>query len=373
MATGDTQDMVGRIRSVLPARWFPLTAPGQASATPVLDGVLYGLASAWAWLYGMIAYANLQTRLATATDVWLDLIALDFLGTTLQRLPGVTDAQYRLQIQQAILAPKGTRAAAVQALTNLTGRAPAVFEPANSSDTGGYSIGGVGYGAAGGYGDLQLPFQCFINAYRPHGGGVATVAGYTSFAPGSGEPGAPSSTGASTIAVTMAIPAPFSGANVYKCAITGGSGSQVAGFYSRPEVSGTRYLAAIYVWIPLDSPLTSAAFQCELNGSNVVQWTANIAAKGAWQQIGQVFNATGGMANLVLRVSAPVNGAVIYAACARFDVNGYPLPAPGGYGSGAVEYAGAGLIQGQITDAMIQAAVFGAMPASTIAWMSIAN
>ena len=176
--TGDTQDIVGRLRSVLPGRWFPLTAPGSASTTPILDGLLNGLASAWSWLYGMISYANRQTRLATATDVWLDLIALDFFGFGLQRAANEPDSQYRARIQANLLQPKSTRAAVAKAITTLTGKAPTIFEPANTSDTGGYSLGGVGYGVAGGYGNLSLPFQAFVTAYRPSGGGVATVGGY---------------------------------------------------------------------------------------------------------------------------------------------------------------------------------------------------
>jgi len=37
---GDQQDMLRRIKTVLPARWF-------ADASPVLDGVLSGLAAGW--------------------------------------------------------------------------------------------------------------------------------------------------------------------------------------------------------------------------------------------------------------------------------------------------------------------------------------
>ena len=68
-------------------------------------------------------------------------------------------------------------------LHDLTGRAPLVFEPARTTDTGGYASlagagGGVGYGRAGGWGSLALPFQCFITAYRPVGSGIATVCGW---------------------------------------------------------------------------------------------------------------------------------------------------------------------------------------------------
>jgi hypothetical protein len=186
---GDTADMVGRIRAVLPARWWPLTAPGATSATPLLDGLLTGLAWAWSWLYGLIAYANLQARIATATDVWLDLIALDFFGLRVQRGVSESDIQFGARIEAEVLRPRGTRAALIQALTQLTGRTPTVFEPANTTDTGGWSTGGMGYGVAGGYGDLQLPFQAFVTAFRPAGGGVASVGAYGHVGGFNGMPG----------------------------------------------------------------------------------------------------------------------------------------------------------------------------------------
>lgn len=177
MATGDTKDMAARLKAVLPTGWFPDT-------TPVLDGLLNGIGSCFSWLFSLIAYANLQTRISTATDVFLDIIGIDYLGTTVVRKAGQSDESWRRRIKQEILAPKATRPAMVQRLTDLTGRAPVIFEPTMPMDTGGYGYSGMtvgtglGYGLAGGYGNLLLPFQCFITAYRPSGGGVAVVAGY---------------------------------------------------------------------------------------------------------------------------------------------------------------------------------------------------
>jgi hypothetical protein len=68
--TGDTNDMLARLKMVLPARWF-------ADATPILDAVLTGLANAWSQLYGLLATVKLQTRLATASGVFLDIAAKD--------------------------------------------------------------------------------------------------------------------------------------------------------------------------------------------------------------------------------------------------------------------------------------------------------
>jgi hypothetical protein len=169
--TGDQSDMLGRLKAVLPLRWF-------ADSTPVLDGVLSGLSWAWAWVYSFMIYVESQTRIATATDVWLDVISSDFFGTHLQRRTGQSDDAFRLLIQSNLLSEHGTRRAIVNAVEDLTGRTPTIFEPMLSTDTGGYSRGGIGYGAAGGWGNMSLPFQCFVTAYRPSGSGIAVVSGW---------------------------------------------------------------------------------------------------------------------------------------------------------------------------------------------------
>jgi hypothetical protein len=168
--------MLARLRTVLPTRWFPDSAP-------VLDGLLSGLASAWCWAHQQLQYVKAQTRIATATDVWLDIIANDYFGNRLARRAGQSDGAFRSRIQRELFRERGTRGAIVAVLHDLTGRAPLVFEPARSTDTGGYGSlagagGGVGYGRAGGWGSLTLPFQCFITAYRPVGSGIATISGW---------------------------------------------------------------------------------------------------------------------------------------------------------------------------------------------------
>lgn len=185
MATGDALDFRGRLRAALPAAWFPVTGTTDAvGATPFLDAVLSGLASAWASLYSSLQFVAAQARIATASGVWLDLLATDYFGLNLQRFTSETDAAYRARIKATLFQPQGTRAALVANLVALTGRTPAIFEPANPTDTGGYGYQGMtqgtglGYGVAGGYGSLMLPFQAFVTAYRPTGGGVANVAGY---------------------------------------------------------------------------------------------------------------------------------------------------------------------------------------------------
>jgi hypothetical protein len=73
----------------------------------------------------------------------------------------------------------------IQALLALTGRTPSIFEPRNTQDTGGYNKA-MGYGVAGGYGCLSLPFSFFVTAYRPVGGGIANVNGYGGYLGGYG-------------------------------------------------------------------------------------------------------------------------------------------------------------------------------------------
>jgi hypothetical protein len=173
---GDPQDILARLRAVLPARWFPDQAP-------VLDGLLSGLASGWCWAYQQLQYVRAQTRIATATDVWLDIIASDFFGVRLLRRTGQSDNAFRDSIERELFRERGTRGAIISVLEDLTGRTPQIFEPARTTDTGGYASpggagGGIGYCCGGGWGSLALPFQCFVTAYRPTGSGIATVAGW---------------------------------------------------------------------------------------------------------------------------------------------------------------------------------------------------
>jgi hypothetical protein len=168
--------MDGRLRAVLPTRWFP-------DVSPVLDSLLSGLARGWSSIYDLLQYVKAQTRTGTASDIWLDIIALDFFSGRVVRQPNQSDDSFRITITREIFRERGTRAAIVSALQDLTGQAPIVFEPARTSDTGGYTSlrghgGGVGYGVAGGWGNLGLPFQCFVTAYRPASSGIATVSGW---------------------------------------------------------------------------------------------------------------------------------------------------------------------------------------------------
>ena len=171
MATGDINDIASRLGSLLPAGWFE-------DGAPVLNAILLGCAAPLAAIYSLGVYARAQTRIGTATDVFLDIISGDFFGLALRRRPLETDAAFRARIKLNLFAPRVTRASMITVLTNLTGRAPTIFEPGQTGDTGGYNTGFYAYGTAGGYGSYAMPFTAFINAKRPSGGGVANVMGF---------------------------------------------------------------------------------------------------------------------------------------------------------------------------------------------------
>jgi hypothetical protein len=169
------EQMAARILAVLPAGWF-------AEAAPVLGSVLAGLAATWTTIQGMIETVGTETRVASVTGSLLDLAASDFLGNTISRRNSEADAAFRTRVQAEMVRERGTRAALISALTDLTGQAPVVFEPARTTDTGGWSGGGTSngfaYGMAGGWGSLALPFQAFVTALRPQNPVAAGAAGW---------------------------------------------------------------------------------------------------------------------------------------------------------------------------------------------------
>lgn len=183
---GDAGDILGRLKAKLPSRWFGSVADSKT----LLDSVLGGIATLLAFVYTLYSYARLQTRIMTATDGWLDIIAADYFGPTgLPRKTGQSDASYRLVILANLFREKATRNAVVQIVTALTGRAPTIIEPMRPADTGAYRATISGYGVAGAYGSMSLPYQAFVIAYRPvSNAGIAQVAGYRISTGGYGAP-----------------------------------------------------------------------------------------------------------------------------------------------------------------------------------------
>lgn len=207
MATGDRSDILSRLKAVLPSWW--------AASSPVLDGVLSGFSTVASWGYGLLVYTQLQTRILTATDGFLDLAAFDFFGPRLRRFKNETDTSLSARIRAEVLRPRVSRGATSQALKDLTGKAPIFFEPWNTGDAGGWDVGGFAYagqnpatgnsggydasagwdinawgydiprgyaeivsGGAGGWGDTNLPAQFFLTVYRPGLQGVPLISGF---------------------------------------------------------------------------------------------------------------------------------------------------------------------------------------------------
>jgi len=185
MATGDQNDILYRLKSLIP-RWF-------GDSAQVTTALLTGLAYASSFIFSLIQYLRLQTRIKTATDGWLDMIAADFFGPALLRQSNQSDASFRARIIINLFRERATRWAIISVLKDLTGRTPLVFEPQRPLDTGSYGGPLIGYGMAGGYGSMLIPFQAFVTAYRPSGVGIPNVGGYggTVGGPGPGGYGTP--------------------------------------------------------------------------------------------------------------------------------------------------------------------------------------
>ena len=158
---GDQIDMQARLRALLPKSWFPVSSPN-------LDATLAGAAWALSTSYAQLTYIALQARIKTATDGWLDAISADFFGEALPRMTSETDGAFRARILANLFIKGPTRNCMSAVLTLITGRKPAIFEPSNTSDSGGLD-GGLYWDAGGGWG-APMPFQSFVTAYLPIGG-----------------------------------------------------------------------------------------------------------------------------------------------------------------------------------------------------------
>lgn len=172
MAVGDQNDFLARIKATLPPTWF-------STASPILDGLLSGFASAASWVYGLLQYAKSQTRIATATDGFLDLAAYDFFGRRVRRKPSQPDVSLRATIQKEVLRERVTRHGVQQAVADLTGNPVQVFEAFNPQDTGGWGIM-FAFGMAGAWGSDKYPYTMFITAVQPVGAGIPNMSGLNS-------------------------------------------------------------------------------------------------------------------------------------------------------------------------------------------------
>ena len=169
---GTTSDMALRLRMTLPAGWFPVSPPLSAtSVTPILDGLLAGLAAAWSFCFSLLSLTSAQTRLGTAFGSFLDMISTDFFGKYLPRKQGESDESFRGRIRKSLVIQRGTRQDVCRAVMEMTSSTPVICEPTRGLDCGGYASlansgagGGFGYCAPGlHYGSSALCFQYFLN------------------------------------------------------------------------------------------------------------------------------------------------------------------------------------------------------------------
>jgi hypothetical protein len=179
--TGDSEDILERVRKLLPRRWFQWVAPYR-------DAVLGGVSDGAAWCYAWIAYARQQSRIATSTGIFLDIAAWDFFGGNFVRRTGENDASWRPRILQEILRPRQTRAAISQVLEDLTSTTPKIIELWNPQDCGGYGVAQMGgYGSGPGcYGSLLFDNQILVTSYHAPTQGIPNVDGYGGYAGGYG-------------------------------------------------------------------------------------------------------------------------------------------------------------------------------------------
>lgn len=185
MAFLDPQDVIERLYSLLPQGWFP-----DLEDAPNVTAVLSMIGSVYSndletGLYQFLQYAQQQSRVHTATDFWLDMIAEDFFGSSISRHNSETDDSFRRRIIVNLLAPRATRCALNANLQNLTGFPPEIIELRNTGDCGSYTSldnpiwGGAAYNEAGHYGTMRMPYQLLVNAFRPLGQGIPNVNGYS--------------------------------------------------------------------------------------------------------------------------------------------------------------------------------------------------
>ena len=105
-------NLASRLRVLLPAGWFPSEPPtGETEQAPILNALLQGCASVFAWVWSWFVYIYPQQRLSTATGAMLDIYAQDFFGDELPREDGESDDDYRARIKAAIVPLRFTRPA----------------------------------------------------------------------------------------------------------------------------------------------------------------------------------------------------------------------------------------------------------------------
>ncbi len=178
---GDTTYFANLLMEHLPRGWFDPEGK-------VINALATAMADPSAQNFALIKYVSQQARLDSSTDIWLDILADDWLGKNrFRRRKDETDESYRLRIKDEILRARNTRAAMEAALKDLTGYDAEIFEPNRIRDTGCYGDGNASETNShgfyfntgdGGWGAKDRPFEFFVTATRPLGSGFKNLAGW---------------------------------------------------------------------------------------------------------------------------------------------------------------------------------------------------
>ena len=146
------------IWSYLPAGWF-------APAGPLINAAVGMISTGFAQNSADLSYMEAQTRISSATGMWLDVISVEYFGLgNLPRRPNEADAAFQARVLQEMLLPRGTRGAMTEALTILTGVAPTIFEPA--IDLASWDVD-FAWDSSGAWGSYDMPYQGFIGVPLP--------------------------------------------------------------------------------------------------------------------------------------------------------------------------------------------------------------
>lgn len=183
---GSTEDVFARLIGQLPP-WF-------GTDHDLLNVVLTAFVNTGTFHYQQIEYVSDQTRIKTATQENLDNISSDYLGDELPRRVNESDDSYRNRILATLLQEKCTRRAMSNALFNLTGIYPRIFEPWNPANCGGYNdYTSLAYSTVGRYGSAvsNYKYQCFIDVFVDAFAAMANYNGYNSYLGGFNTVGAP--------------------------------------------------------------------------------------------------------------------------------------------------------------------------------------
>ena len=154
----DFPSWVQWVWSQLPAGWF-------LKAGTLINAVVGMIATGGEQNTSDLDYMVAQSRIATATGFWLDVISAEFFGLgNLPRRAGEADSAFRARILDEMLRIRCTRTAMISALTDLTGVAPTVFEPA--IDLGCWDVD-LAWDSSGAWGSYDLTNEGFVDVALP--------------------------------------------------------------------------------------------------------------------------------------------------------------------------------------------------------------